>query len=272
MFEIMLYPLLALLGIALLSGAFGSQMIWHRVACLGDALSHGALLGLSVGALLGINENVALFILSATWGFFLWLLTKNKQNTLDTIMAFLMQASMALAIILFSLSSTGHGHNALMHAFLGDILMINTQNLIQIGILDIVLGAILIICWKKWVLMAISPDLAKSQKIHTDWLQFVFFTSIGFFVAMALKLVGALLAPAFFVIPALTARPLSNTPEKMAVLATIFACLASILGLWISFCFDLPAGACVIVVCLLFYALTTFCSSVKNILRKKSSY
>ena len=77
MFEMMLYPFLALLGIALLSGAYGCQMVWHRVACLGDALSHGALLGLAVGALVGLNEDVSLFVLSVAWAFFLWFLTKH---------------------------------------------------------------------------------------------------------------------------------------------------------------------------------------------------
>jgi len=272
MFEIILYPFLALMGISLLSGAYGCQMVWHRVACLGDALSHGALLGLAFGALAGLNEDLSLFALSTGWAFFLWFLTKNKQNSLDTIMAFLMQSSMALSIVLFSLSGSASGHSALMHAFLGDILIIDSEKLIHLLILDVVLGGILIACWKKWVLIAISPDLAKAQKIPLNWLQFIFFVAIGFFVTWTLKLMGALLAPAFFVIPALAARPISKTPEKMAVFATLIAMLSSALGLWLSFEFDLPTGASIVVVCLNFYILITLCNFIKNILIKKNPY
>ena len=143
MFEIMFYPFLALLGIALLSGAYGCQMVWHRVACLGDALSHGALLGLAVGALAGLNENISLFVLSVAWAFFLWFLTKNKQNTLDTVMAFLMQASMSLAIVFFALSNGGQGKAALLHAFLGDILIVSKDELFHLFILDFVLSIVL---------------------------------------------------------------------------------------------------------------------------------
>ncbi len=270
MFEIMLYPFLALVGVALLSGAYGCQMMWHRVACLGDALSHGALLGLSVGVLVGVDENIVLFCLSALWAFFLWLLTKSRQNTLDTIMAFLMQASMALAIILFALS--GGGSSQLMHAFLGDVLMISRADLIYIALLDIALAFILMVCWKKWVLMAISPDLARAQKIPTNLLQFIFFTAIGFFVATTMKLMGALLAPAFFIIPALIARPLSKTPEKMAILSTLAAILSCLIGLWASFYWDLPTGACIVVVCLLIYICVVFYGFIKNILTKRSAY
>lgn len=272
MFEIMLYPFLALLGISLLSGAYGCQMVWHRVACLGDALSHGALLGLAIGALAGLNENVALLILSVSWAFFLWILTKNKQNTLDTIMAFLMQASMSLAIVLFSLSGNGQGQSSLMHAFLGDVLIISPKELFHILMLDIVLGIVLIFCWKKWVLIAISPDLAKAQKISLNQFQFIFFVSVGFFVAIALKFMGALLAPAFFIIPALAARPISKTPEKMALFATLIAIISSVVGLWLSFRLDLPVGASVVVVCLTFYILVVFSVFIKNILIKKNPY
>ena len=272
MFEIMLYPFLALMGISLLSGAYGCQMVWHRVACLGDALSHGAMLGLAFGALAGLNEDLSLFILSAGWAFFLWFLTKNRQNSLDTIMAFLMQSSMALSIILFSLAGSGNANSNLIHAFLGDILIIDSDKLIHLLILDVVLGAVLIACWKKWVLIAISPDLAKAQKIPLNGLQFIFFVAIGFFVASALRLMGALLAPAFFVIPALAARPISKTPERMAVFATLISVLSSALGLWLSFEFDLPVGASIVVVCLIFYILITLCDFIKNILIKKNPY
>ena len=129
MFEIMFWPLLALLGLALLSGVYGCQMMWHRVACLGDALSHGALLGIAFGILMGLNENVSLFLLSVLWGLFLWLLTKSRQNTADTIMAFLMQSSMALSVLIFSLLGKDI---EMMHAFLGDVLMIDKKDVLRI--------------------------------------------------------------------------------------------------------------------------------------------
>lgn len=271
MFEMMFYPFLALICVALMSGAYGCQMVWHKVACLGDALSHGALLGLAFGVLLGVDENVALFVLSGIWAFFLWFLTKGRQNSLDTIMAFLMQASMALAIILFALSGA-NGDDSMLHAFLGDVLVVTAKDVAYIAFLDIVLAFVLVLCWKKWVLMAISMDLARAQKYSTGWLQFVFFTAIGFFIAVTMKLMGALLAPAFFVIPALIARPLSKTPEKMALLATVFACVASVAGLMISYYFDLPTGASVVCVCLCLYVVVVFCGFIKSLLIKKRAY
>ncbi len=269
MFDLMFYPLLALIGIALLSGAYGCQMVWHKVACLGDALSHGALLGLAFGLLIGINETLSLFVLSLLWAVVLWYLTKSKQNSADTVMAFLMQASLALAILVFAFS--GESSNTMMHAFIGDVLLTDASDAIAIFALDIILGIILLLFWKKWIIIAISSDLAKAQKININQAQLLFFTCIGFFVANAMQYLGALLAPAFFVMPALIARPLAKSPEQMAFFATMFALLAAVSGVVLSFVFDLPTGACIIGMCLIFLSCVLFCRSVKNILTSTPS-
>jgi len=269
MLEIIFYPLLALLGIAFLCGAYGCQMMWHKVACLGDTMSHGALLGLAVGMLFGFNESISLFLLSVFWGFFLWLLTKNRQNTTDTVMAFLMQASMAFAILLFVFCGQD---SEMMHAFLGDVLMVDKTDVLRIFGTDLILFVILLLCWKKWVMIAVSPDLAKSLKINITLQQLIFFISAGFFVAQTMQLMGALLAPAFFIIPAMSARPLSKTPEKMAVLSSVFAALSSVIGLVFSFSFDLPAGASIVVCCVFVYICVVFCGFIKTLLNKYLAY
>ncbi len=267
MFDLMLYPLLALLGIAILSGPYGCQMIWHKLACLGDALSHGALLGLSFGLIMHLPKSVSLFVLSVFWALFLWLLTYKKKASTDTILAFLTQSSMALAILLYAIG--GDTNAPLMHAFLGDVLLTSKSDVLFIFGLDIVLGIILIIGWKKWLLIAINPDLAAAQKFSVSFYTFLFFASIGFFVAQSMQYLGALLAPAFFVMPPLIARPLSNTPGKMAFFSSMVAILSACLGVIISYYFDLPTSAAIIAVNLSFYCLEFFVFFIKKMLTKK---
>lgn len=268
MFDLMLYPLLALLGIAVLSGPYGCQMIWHRLACLGDALSHGALLGLSFGVIMNLPKGISLFLLSVVWALFLWLLTRKRNASTDTILAFLTQSSMALAILLYAMN--GDNHAPLMHAFLGDVLLTTKEDVFFILGLDIVLGLILVFCWKKWLLIAINPDLASAQKFSVSFYTFLFFASIGFFVAESMQYLGALLAPAFFVMPPLIARPLSNTPRKMALFSSIIALLSAYLGAVISYYFDLPTGAAIIAVNLSLYCIEFFVLFIKKMLIKKA--
>ena len=61
-------------------------------------------------------------------------------------------------------------------------------------------------------------------------------------VAVAIKVVGALLIAAMLVIPAATARPFARTPEAMAAYAIAIGGLAALGGLAGAFAFDTPAG------------------------------
>ena len=61
-------------------------------------------------------------------------------------------------------------------------------------------------------------------------------------VAVAIKIVGALLITAMLIIPAAAALPISRTPEWMAVFAVTVGVLAVIMGLVGSFHWDLPTG------------------------------
>ena len=66
-------------------------------------------------------------------------------------------------------------------------------------------------------------------------------------VAVALKVVGALLIAAMLIIPAAAARALARTPEGMAAMAVAFGAAASLLGLQLSIWQDTPAGPSIVV-------------------------
>ena len=58
----------------------------------------------------------------------------------------------------------------------------------------------------------------------------MFVLVLALVVAIAIKIVGALLTIAFLIMPAAAARPLSETPEQMALFAAIFGMLAVAVG------------------------------------------
>ncbi|MGL4320141.1 MAG: metal ABC transporter permease, partial [Paracoccaceae bacterium] len=71
--------------------------------------------------------------------------------------------------------------------------------------------------------------------------------ALALVVAVALKVVGALLIAAMLIIPAAAARGLARTPEAMAVMATLIGAAAVLAGLWGSLIWDTPAGPSIIV-------------------------
>jgi zinc transport system permease protein len=67
-------------------------------------------------------------------------------------------------------------------------------------------------------------------------------------IAVAIKVVGVLLVIAFLIVPAVAARPLAATPERMALSAALVAVAGSTLGLGLSWRLDAPGGPSIVLV------------------------
>jgi len=65
-------------------------------------------------------------------------------------------------------------------------------------------------------------------------------------VAVAIKVVGALLIGALLIIPAAAARPLVRSPEAMALAAALIGVAAVLGGLTASWHLDTPAGPSIV--------------------------
>ena len=251
--DFMMNALWASIGIALLAGPMGCLMVFNRVACLGDTLAHGAILGLSLGLLTDIHPMMTLAVVTVMWVGLLGYLNKNETVSTDSAMAFLTHSSLAVSIVLFAFVPVGAPN--LMEAFIGNILTLGREDLYWIFGMDVVFGCVLTVLWKKWILMAVHPDLAQAAGIPVDRLRLVFLMMVGLFIAFSIKMMGALLVPAFLIIPALAVRPFVKTPEQMAFGAGVLAIVSAVLGLYASYGWDTPSGPMMVCVAVVFYGV-----------------
>ncbi|RME17821.1 MAG: hypothetical protein D6801_02640, partial [Alphaproteobacteria bacterium] len=81
--------------------------------------------------------------------------------------------------------------------------------------------------------------------------------SLAVVVAVALKVVGALLIAAMLIIPAAAARPFARNPEAMALGAALIAALSALGGLASSLWLDTPAGPSIVVAAAGAFALSS---------------
>ena len=90
--------------------------------------------------------------------------------------------------------------------------------------------------------------------------------ALAMVVAVAIKVVGVLLIAAMLIVPAAAARPLSGTPERMALIATLIAAASALGGLAASFRLDTPTGPTIVCVAALIFALTMTGNSLRGLI------
>jgi zinc transport system permease protein len=130
----------------------------------------------------------------------------------------------------------------------GDVLSVTTEDLWWVYGGGACVLAVLAWLWTPLVRMSIHAELAAAEGIPTERVRMIFTLLLALTIALAMKIVGALLAIAFLIIPAIAARPMASTAERMAVIAAGIAAASVVAGLSLSSLYDVPSGPAIVLV------------------------
>jgi len=243
--DFLLRALMAGLAVVLISGPLGVFIIWRRMAYFGDTLSHSAILGVALGFLLSINVNIGILVSTILVAILLILAQRQKQLGSDTLRGIMAHSALSLGLILISFVE---GVRVDIDSWLfGDILSVswNDLGIIAIGVITVLV--ILAFIWKPLLSLTVHEELARVEGVNVSFISAIYTLLIAILVAIAMKIIGALLITSLLIIPAATARQFSRSPEAMAVFSIIFGMLAVVFGLGASYLWDTPAGPSIVV-------------------------
>jgi zinc transport system permease protein len=135
----------------------------------------------------------------------------------------------------------------------GDILAVGRVDLAVIWIGAALVLVLLRVRWQALLLVTLNTDLAAARGYDARREQLILTLALAVLVAVAIKVVGALLITAMLIIPAAAARSFAKTPEAMAVMAAVIGVISALVGLAVSFQWDTPTGPTIVVVATLFF-------------------
>lgn len=243
------------IGIAVLAGPLGSFVVWRRMAYFGDTLAHSALLGVTLGFLLGVNPTVGVMVVCVALALLLVGLQERRSLAADTLLGILSHASLSLGLVALAFLETLRVD--LMAYLFGDILSVTPADLAWIYGGGAVAMAGLGLLWRRLLAVTVDEELARVEGLPVRSLRLAFMLLIALVIAIAMKIVGMLLITSLLIIPAATARRFSRTPEQMAALAAGVGAVAVSGGLTGSLLWDLPAGPSVVVAAAALFLLSS---------------
>jgi len=252
---------LAGLGVALAAAPLGCFVVWRRMAYFGDATAHAAILGVALSLALSVSVFVGALVVSLLMALTVSYLS-GRGYTMDTLLGVLAHSALAFGLVAVSFLS-GIRIDLMAYLF-GDLLAVSHSDLAVIWG-----GAVLVVllmCWRWSALLTstLNADLAHASGIDPKREQLVLTLALAIVVAVAIKVVGILLIAALLIIPAAAARPLSGTPERMAIIAAAIGALSTLGGLRAAWVLDTPAGPSIVCVAALIFTLTSIAAGTKN--------
>jgi zinc/manganese transport system permease protein len=237
----------------LMGGMLGSFTILRQLSFFSDALGHSALLGISLGLLLGLNPSVVLLPFAVCFALVVTYLLENTRLWTDALLNIIYSSSLAIAIIV--LSFVGQYKGGLNTLLFGDILAVQSNDLGFSAILLLLCILFVGLTLRTQMLLTVNEPLAIARGVNVAAQRTVFIVLLALVVGVSIKAIGVLLVSAFIVIPACAARLISRTFNQYVVLSAVLGALSAVLGMIFSAGFDLPSGPTIVVTQLAIFIL-----------------
>ena len=229
-----------------LGGLLGSVAVLRQLSFFSDALGHSALLGITLGILIGVNPTLVLIPFAVVFALLVNQLVERSSLPTDALLNIVYSSSLAAAILALSRVETYRG--GIRQLLFGDILGISTLDLFVIAILLIVALIYMGLSLRAQVLLTLNKDFAGAVGVHTGWHRLAFIVLLAVVVAVSIKAVGVLLISAFVVIPACAGRLLSRRFPVYVFTSALLGGGCAFLGLLASGLTNLPSGPSVVMV------------------------
>ena len=242
-----------------LGGLLGSVAVLRELSFFSDALGHSALLGITVGILIGVNPTLVLIPFAVVFAVLVNQLVERSSLPTDALLNIVYSTSLAAAILFLSLVESYRG--GIRQLLFGDILGVSSLDLIVIGILLAAALIYLSLSMRAQVLLTLNQDLAGAVGVQTRWHRLAFIVLLAVVVAVSIKAVGVLLISAFVVIPSCAGRLLCRRFPIYVFVSSILGGTCALLGLLASGLTNLPSGPSVVMVQFLGFLIALILSS-----------
>ena len=228
-------------------------VVLRRMAFIGVGISHAALGGVALGVVLGLPPVpvAAAFSVAVAWVIG-WVSGRGKISE-DTAIGVFFPTAMAFGVALISFSPTYR--QDLVGYLFGNILSLSAADVWLVAGLSGASLAVLGVLFKDFLFWGVDEEGARAAGLPTTLLRYLLLTLLAVTIVAAMKLVGIVLISAFLVIPAATGQAAAGSMRGMLVLAVASAVVAVLGGLWLSWLWDLPSGASIVLLAALVFFL-----------------
>ena len=252
-FDFMQNALIASLIVSLICGVIGTLIVINRMVFIAGGIAHGSYGGIGLALYFGIAPMVGASLFALFLGIIIAIITHKNSTRLDSLIGVLWAFGMALGIIMSDLTP---GYNVdLMSYLFGAILSVSFEDIVGMsGVLVLVL-LFTIIFYKQLLAMSFDAQFAKLRGVNVTLLYFVLVALIALGVVIIIRAVGLILVIALLTIPPYIAEKMTNSMGAMMAVSSLLSALFCLVGLGISYAFDVSSGASIILIATLTFLL-----------------
>jgi manganese/iron transport system permease protein/iron/zinc/copper transport system permease protein len=227
-----------------LCGMIGVYIVLRGMSYIGHGLSHAIFGGAVVSYVMQWN----FYLGAGLWGFVAALLinqtVRRTKINADAAIGVITTASFAVGVALISrYRSFTRSFDA---ALFGNILGVTQQDVAVVALVTVVVALFIFVLYKQLLFTTFDAEVAQVYGVQTEWIDTLFALVLAAALIASMQILGVTLIAAALVIPAITARLLTDNFDRMILLSTGLGMISGFLGMVISYYVDIASGATIV--------------------------
>ena len=212
-------------------------------------IAHSSYGGIGLAIYLGIPVLFGATVFAVITAILIAIITLKNRTRIDAIIGMMWASGMAIGIIFVDLTP---GYNVdLMSYLFGSIIAVSAEDIQYMTVLDIFIIGIVVYFYKEILAVSYDSEFATLRGINVKFFYTLILILAALCVVAAIKAVGLILVIALLTIPTYLAETFASKLSSMMILSSILATIFTILGLVVSYSYDISSGASIIMVAVL---------------------
>ncbi|WP_083291699.1 metal ABC transporter permease [Corynebacterium sp. HMSC11E11] len=245
----------------------GIVMVNRRTSMMGDALSHTSLAGVALGLIAGFNPVIGAIAVAVLGAFVIEGIRKRFPHYGDMATAVTLSAGLGVAVILSDLAPSGRSFDSYLF---GSISAVTEADVWLTAVVFALVVATSVVCYGSLLDMVVDPILARLAGNRVGVVNAVFTALAAITVALAVKVIGALLVVSLMVLPVATALIVARSYAQAFWLSIAASVVYTMTGLVISYSVDVRPGGAIVVTAVLGMGLTALFRKIRPASRRSA--
>jgi manganese/iron transport system permease protein/iron/zinc/copper transport system permease protein len=229
-----------------LCGVLGVFVVLRGMSYIGHGLSHAVFGGAAASAVMSINFFLGAGIWGIVSGVLIGRIARQKILGADAAIGIVTTASFAGGIAL--LNRYGQARKSIEAVLFGSVLGVSWVDIIAITSVAVAVFLVVLLAYRKLLYATFDPEVAAVSGERVAFIEVMLMVMLSVTILVTMRVIGTLLISALLVIPAATARMITNSFARMLMLSPVFGAVSCLVGMNLSYHLDTSAGATIILV------------------------
>jgi manganese/iron transport system permease protein/iron/zinc/copper transport system permease protein len=261
-YEFFVRGLVAATVVGGLCGMVGTFVVMRRMSYIGHGLSHSVFGGAVVSYVMGWN----FYLGAGLWGFISAVLinwtARRRQIGADAAIGIVTTASFAIGVAI--ISKARRFTRNFDAALFGNVLGVQPEDVLVVVGVTLLVATLIFFAYKQLLFITFDREVAPLYGVPDRWMDTLLSLILAATVIASMQILGVTMIAAIIVVPAVTARLLTDSFGHMLLLATAIGTLCGLVGMLLSFYFDVASGATVVLTAASVFLLTLVATSARR--------